>query len=75
MLLDLMEAFKAKHEEFGWAETVGKHSRAVCRGEILDVFPYPKERWLHLYDDANSGGNPAGVPINSSSDRSIRLRR
>jgi len=53
-----MDAFKAEHGELftpkWWANT----QERVFRGEILDVFPYPRERWLDLDDDASSGANP-----------------
>ncbi|HMD96621.1 MAG TPA: isocitrate dehydrogenase kinase/phosphatase AceK regulatory subunit [Terriglobia bacterium] len=43
---DLMAEFKVEHGDlFGprwWADT----QERVRRGEMLDVFPYPKERWL-----------------------------
>jgi len=43
---DLVADFKAEHGDLlgprWWAET----QERVRRGEILDVFPYPKERWL-----------------------------
>jgi isocitrate dehydrogenase kinase/phosphatase len=63
---DLMETFKAEHGELltpkWWAET----QKRVCGGEVLDVFPYPKERWLD--NDVSSGGDPAHVPITSNPD-------
>ena len=53
---DLMAHFKAEHGDlFGprwWADT----QERVRRGEILDVFPYPKERWL------DHDGSPAENP-------------
>ena len=43
---DLIDDFKAEHGELltpkSWADT----QERVCRGEVLDVYPYPKERWL-----------------------------
>ena len=43
---DLIDDFKAEHGELltpkWWADT----QERVCRGEVLDVYPYPKERWL-----------------------------
>jgi isocitrate dehydrogenase kinase/phosphatase len=58
---DLMETFKAEHGELltpkWWAST----QQRVRGGEILDVFPYPKERWLDY--DGDSGGNHASAPL------------
>jgi len=58
--LDLLVPFKAEHGElFGprwWADT----QECVRRGEILDVFPYPKERWLD--GEASPAGNPSRTP-------------
>jgi len=58
---DLMETFKAEHGELlapkWWASIQGR----VRGGEILDVFPYPKERWLDY--DGDSGGNHASAPL------------
>ncbi len=57
---DLMADFKAEHGDlFGprwWADT----QECVRRGEILDVFPYPKERWLD--HGASPAGNPSRTP-------------
>ena len=43
---DLIDDFKAEHGELltpkWWADT----QERVCRDEVLDVYPYPKERWL-----------------------------
>ena len=57
---DLMGTFKAEHGDLftprWWADT----QERVRRGEILDVFPYPKERWLD--NGGNFGANPSGTP-------------
>ena len=43
---DLMPVFKSEHGELFTAKWWANTQERVLGGEILDVFPYPKERWL-----------------------------
>jgi isocitrate dehydrogenase kinase/phosphatase len=58
---DLMETFKAEHGELLTPKWRASTQQRVRGGEILDAFPYPKERWLDY--DGDSGGNHASAPL------------
>jgi isocitrate dehydrogenase kinase/phosphatase len=47
---DLMDAFKLEHGTLFTARWWADTQHRVRKGEILDVFPYPKERWLDQID-------------------------
>jgi len=63
---DLMRTFNAEHGDLFTPKWWGETQERVRRGEILDVFPYPRERWLN--SDSNSSEGPTVAPLTSNSD-------